>query len=108
MPLDLALSTENESCDMKGDFIEKPCYNFLVYSSVGIPYDELFYQQLKCNLVHQPFVFILMPNEDSFELGELQIPMRRTLKLISWPENGTPMLVFIMRYLPLFKFSLVM
>ena len=107
IPLDLALINANDSCDVKGDFIEKPCHNFLVYSSIRITFDELFYQQLKCNLVHQPFVFILMPHEDSFELVEVQVPMRKTLKLISWPENGIPMLVFIMRYIPLFKSNVI-
>ena len=90
IPLDLALSTENESCDVKGDFIEKSCHNFLVYSNIRIVLDEMVYQLLKCNLVHQPFVFVLMPNndEDSLELIEVQIPMMKSVKLISWQERG--------------------
>ena len=75
---------------MKGDFIEKPCHNFLVYSNIRIVLDEMVYQLLKCNLVHQPFVFVLMPNndEDSLELIEVQIPMMKSVKLISWQERG--------------------
>ena len=83
---------KNQSCKSRGDFIQNSCQMFLIFASIEVIIDEDFYQQLKCNLVHQPFVFVFMPKNytNNYELIEVQVPMKKFVKLISWFGSEPP------------------
>ena len=90
--LDSSLLNKNQSCNSRGDFIQNSCQMFLIFASIEVIIDEDFYQQLKCNLVHQPFVFVFMPKNytNNYELIEVQVPMKKFVKLISWFGSEPP------------------
>ena len=94
--IDSSLLTKNQNYSVQGDFIQNSCQIFLIFASIELQIDEKLYAQLKHNLVHQPFVFILMPKNytETFELFEIQVPMKKLVKLISWVKNEPPRFVF--------------
>ena len=94
--MDSSLLNKNQNYSVQGDFIQNSCQIFLIFASMEVQIDEELYAQLKHNLVHQPFVFILMPKNytETFELFEIQVPMKKLVKLISWVKNEPPRFVF--------------
>ena len=90
--LDSSLLNKNQNCKPQGDFIQNSCQIFLIFASIEVVIDEDFYQHLKCNLVHQPFVFVFMPKNytNNYELIEVQVPMKKFVKLISWFGSEPP------------------
>ena len=86
------LLNKNQSCKFQGDFIQNSCQMFLIFAYTEVMIDENFYQQLKFNLVHQPFVFLFMPKNhtNNYELLEIQVPMKKFVKLISWFGSEHP------------------
>ena len=90
--IDSSLLNKNQNYSFQGDFIQNSCQIFLIFASIEVQIDDKLYAQLKHNLVHQPFVFILMPKNDTetFELFEIQVPMKKLVKLISWVKNEPP------------------
>ena len=96
MSFESSLLRKNQSCSVLGDFIQSNCQIFLIAASKEVEINEDFYVQLKCNLVHQPFVFVFIPKNETnnYELIEVQVPTKKSVKLISWVTNEPPRLVY--------------
>ena len=91
LPIDSKWLQQNKSCDVKGRFIHNPCQTILIYSNHKIEFNPTFYRWMKCNLIHQPIIFIWrQSNKTSFELFEVQLTTERILNLITWIEDEPP------------------
>ena len=92
--MDSILALNNTECQIKGQFIRDTCQSYLIYSFENTHLDESFISKLKCNLIYQPIVHILMKTEHLvYDLHEIQVISNRYINLASWniKEN-------IMRY----------
>ena len=94
IPMDSILALNNTECQIKGQFIRDTCQSYLIYVFENILLDESFISKLKCNLIFQPIVHILMKTQPLvYDLYEIQVISNRYIHLASWniKEN-------IMRY----------
>ena len=95
IPMDSILSLNNTECQIKGQFIRDPCQSYLIYVFEDILIDDSFIFKLKCNLIFQPIVYILMKTQNLvYDLYEIQVVSNRYIHLASWDIKGN-----IMRYL---------
>ena len=91
LPIGSSWLQQNQSCEVKGRFIQNTCQTILIYANYAIEFDSTFYHWIKCNLVHQPVVFVLRKsNSTSFELFEVQIETRMVLNLVTWNNDDPP------------------
>ena len=91
LPIDSQWLQQNGSCDVKGRFIYNPCQTMLIFANYKVEFDPNLYHWMKCNLVHQPIVFVWMrSNKTSYELFEVQLTTERIVKLITWIEDEPP------------------
>ena len=94
IPINSIITLNNTECQIKGQFIRDTCQSYLIYSFENTHLDESFISKLKCNLIYQPIVHILMKTEHLvYDLHEIQVSSNRYINLASWniKEN-------IMRY----------
>ena len=91
LPINSQWLQQNKSCDVKGRFIYNPCQTILIYVNYEVEFDPTLYHWMKCNLIHQPIIFVWMQNnKTSFELIEVQLTTERIVKLITWIEDEPP------------------
>ena len=94
VPIDSVMSTNttNTSCiQNQGKFIQNECQTILMYSNQDITISKNIYKKLECQLVDQPYVFLLIQkNESSFELFEVQVITERMIRLMIWQMDSSP------------------
>ena len=94
IPMDSILALNNTECQIKGKFIRDTCKSYLIYVFENILLDDSFISKLKCNLILQPIVHILMKTQHLvFDLYEIQVISKRYIHLASWNMKEN-----IMRY----------
>ena len=93
--IDSILALNNTECQIKGQFIKNTCQSYLIYVFENTLLDDSFISKLKCNLIFQPIVYILMKTQNLvYDLYEIQVVSNRYIHLASWDIKGN-----IMRYL---------
>ena len=74
VPIDSILALNNTECQIKGQFIKDTCQSYFIYAFQNILLDDHFILKLKCNLIFQPIVHILMETQHlTYDLFEIQI-----------------------------------
>ena len=95
IPINSIITLNNTECQIKGQFIRDTCQSYLIYASENILLDKYFISKLRCNLIFQPIVHILMKTQNLvYDLYEIQVVSNRYIHLASWDIKGN-----IMRYL---------
>ena len=91
LPIDSVLFS-NISCHLnKGKFIQNECETIMMYSDQDTSLTKAIYKKIECQLVDQPFVFLLIQkNESQFELFEIQVIIERMTELMIWKKNNLP------------------
>ena len=94
IPMNSIITLNNTECQIKGQFIRDTCQSYLIYASESILLDIYFISKLRCNLIFQPIVHILMKAQHLvYDLYEIQVMSNRYIHLASWNINEN-----IMRY----------
>ena len=91
LPIDSVLSSNISCIQNQGKFIQNECETILMYSDQDISLTKKIYKKLECQLVDQPYVFLLiLKNESQFELFEIQVITKRMTKLMLWEKDNLP------------------
>ena len=90
LPIKSVLQSNISCSQNQRKFIQNVCQTILIYSDHDIRMTKNIYKKIECQLVDQPFVFLLIQKNGSlFELFELQVITERMIKLMIW-QNGNP------------------
>ena len=90
--MDSILNLNNTECQIKGQFIRDTCQRYLIYASENILLDKYFISKLRCNLIFQPIVHILMKTHHLvYDLYEIQVFSNRYIHAVSWNINENTM-----------------
>ena len=85
VPIESILALNNTKCQIKGQFIKNTCQSYLIYVFQNILLDHSFISKLKCNLIGQPIVHVLMKTQPLlYDLYEIQVISSRNISLASW------------------------
>ena len=86
IPMNSIITLNNTECQIKGQFIRDTCQSYLIYSSENIlVLDKNFISKLRCNLIFQPIVHILMKTRHlTYDLFEIQVFSNKYVHLASW------------------------
>ena len=85
VPIDSFLALNNTECKLKGHFIKNTCQSYLIYAFQNISLDGHFILKLKCNLIFQPIIHILIRAQHlTYDLFEIQVFSNKYVHLASW------------------------
>ena len=83
--IDSILALNNTECQIKGQFIKNTCQSYLIYAFQNTLLDDHFILKLKCNLIFQPIVHILMKTQyQTYDLFEIHVFSNRYIHLAYW------------------------
>ena len=92
IPMESMIALNNTGCQIKGQFIRDTCQSYLIYASENILLDKYFISKLRCNLIFQPIVHILMKTHHLvYDLYEIQVFSNRYIHAASWNINENTM-----------------
>ena len=92
IPINSIITLNNTECQIKGQFIRDTCQSYLIYASENILLDKYFISKLRCNLIFQPIVHILMKTHHLvYDLYEIQVFSNRYIHVASWNINENTM-----------------
>ena len=92
IPMNSIITLNNTECQIKGQFIRDTCQSYLIYASENILLDKYFISKLRCNLIFQPIVHILMKTHHLvYDLYEIQVFSNRYIHAASWNINENTM-----------------
>ena len=85
IPINSIITLNNTECQIKGQFIRDTCQSYLIYASENILLDKYFISKLRCNLIFQPIVHILMKTQyQTYDLFEIHVFSNRYIHLAYW------------------------